>query len=99
MSQVAIIRWLLKHNPAKRPTSKELLRSDLLPAPKMEEAALNEVLRSAISDPDSRSYHHMLNTIFSQPVLPAKDFAYDNDFYKVSWQVPSCALSHSAGLP
>ena len=79
-----MIRWLLHHNPTLRPTCKELLKSELLPPPQMEEAELNEVLRSAIANPESKSYRHMLNAVFAQPVLPAMDFAYDNEFYRVS---------------
>ena len=43
--QAYIIRWLLNHDPSQRPTAQELLASDYLPPPQMEEAELNEVLR------------------------------------------------------
>jgi len=82
--QAHIIRWLLNHDPAKRPTSKELLKCDYLPPPQMEESELHEVLRSTIANPDSAPYKNMIQTIFTQSVaLPAADFAYDNDFYRV----------------
>lgn len=43
--QTHIVRWLLDHEPSHRPTAQELLQSDYLPPPQMEEAELNEVLR------------------------------------------------------
>ena len=51
----------------------------------MEEAELNEVLRSTIANPDSKLYKRMIDAIFSQPITPAMDFAYDNELYKVSY--------------
>ena len=82
--QAYIIRWLLNHDPVKRPTSKELLKCDYLPPPQMEESELHEVLRSTIANPDSTAYKNMIQTMFMQSVaLPAADFAYDNDFYRV----------------
>jgi len=82
--QAHIIRWLLNHDPVKRPTSKELLKCDYLPLPQMEESELHEVLRSTIANPDSAAYKNMIQTMFMQSVAqPAADFAYDNDFYRV----------------
>lgn len=49
----------------------------------MEEAELNEVLRSAISDPQSKSYHRMISALFSQTVSLADDHVYDSDMHKV----------------
>ena len=86
MWQAKIIRWLLNHDPGLRPTSAELLQSELLPPPQLQEAELNEVLRSTISNPDSKSYRNMVSAMFSQNPVPAKDFVYDNDFYKVRGQ-------------
>jgi len=86
LSQAHIIRWLLDHDPARRPTSKELLKSDYLPPPQMEESELHEVLRSTITNPSSTAYKNMIQTIFTRSVaLPAADFAYDNDFYRVEF--------------
>jgi translation initiation factor 2-alpha kinase 4 len=84
-NQAGIIRWLLNHNPMLRPNCKELLQSDLLPPPPLQEAELNEVLRSAIANPDSKCYKHMLTAVFSQPLLPAMDFTYDSEFYRVNF--------------
>ena len=81
--QVHLLRLLLDHDPSRRPTATEILQSEFLPPPQMEEAELNEVLRSTIANPDSKLYKRMIDAIFSQPVTPAMDFAYDNELYKV----------------
>ncbi|CAL1531308.1 unnamed protein product [Lymnaea stagnalis] len=76
-NQAKIIRWLLNHDPALRPTSKELLSSDLLPPPLMQETELSEILRSTICNPQSTSYRYMLNAIFKQNVSPLHEITYD----------------------
>ncbi|XP_055957482.1 eIF-2-alpha kinase GCN2-like isoform X1 [Patella vulgata] len=81
-NQTCIIRSLLNHDPSCRPTSKELLQSDHLPPPQMEEAELNEILRSTISNPQSKSYRRMIDAMFSQPVPLIQHLTYDNDLYK-----------------
>lgn len=81
--QAAVIRWLLDHNPANRPTSKELLQSPLLPPPEMAEAELNEIVKSAIANPNSSSYRRMVSALFCQPVSSVTDLTYDMDLHKV----------------
>lgn len=81
--QSQIIRWLLNHDPARRPTSKELLGSDLLPPPIMQETELSEILRSTICNPQSTSYRYMLNAIFNQNVSSVQELTYDHDIYEV----------------
>ncbi|BFZ11743.1 hypothetical protein BsWGS_14782 [Bradybaena similaris] len=81
-NQSQIIRWLLNHDPARRPTSKELLGSDLLPPPIMQETELSEILRSTICNPQSTSYRYMLNAIFSQNVSSVQELTYDHDIYE-----------------
>ncbi|ELU08630.1 hypothetical protein CAPTEDRAFT_220708 [Capitella teleta] len=94
--QALIVRWLLNHNPMLRPTCKELLQSDRLPPPPLQEAELNEVLRSAIANPESKCYKHMLNAVFSQPLTPAMDFTYDSDFYRTvgNWSLRPLLAQH-----
>ncbi|KAK3093827.1 hypothetical protein FSP39_020697, partial [Pinctada imbricata] len=81
-NQTYVIKWLLNHDPAQRPTSKELIQSDHLPPPQMEEAELNEILRSTISDPHSKSYRRMISAMFSQTINAADDLMYDSDLHK-----------------
>lgn len=75
---------LMSHDPSQRPTSAELLKSEYMPPPQLEEAEQNEILRSTISDPQSRAYKRLCNELFSQSVTSADDHLYDSDFHKVS---------------
>ena len=79
--QVELIRMMLTHNTEQRPLTEELLQSELLPPPVMEESELNEVLRSTIANPESRAYKLMVHTLHSQPVDIATDFTYDLDMH------------------
>uniref|UniRef100_T1IQL0 non-specific serine/threonine protein kinase n=1 Tax=Strigamia maritima TaxID=126957 RepID=T1IQL0_STRMM len=85
LHQAHIIRWLLSHDVDGRPTSLELLQSEYLPPPQMEEAELQEMLRHTINNPQSKSYKHMISALFKQEVTPATDFTYDMDYYKGSF--------------
>ncbi|XP_064601948.1 eIF-2-alpha kinase GCN2-like [Liolophura sinensis] len=82
-NQAKVLRLLLNHDPSQRPSSQELLQSDYLPPPLMEEAELNEVLRSTISNPQSKTYRHMISAMLCQPVNPATDLTYDMDDRKM----------------
>ncbi|XP_048732268.2 eIF-2-alpha kinase GCN2-like [Ostrea edulis] len=81
-NQTHIIKWLLNHDPTKRASTKELLQSEYLPPPQMEEEELDEILRSTIADPHSKAYRHMLSALFSQSVNAADDLLFDSEFYK-----------------
>lgn len=81
--QEQLLRLLLDHDPAKRPTSKELLQSEFIPPPQMEVAELNEILRSTISDPQSKSYRRLMDSLFAQSVRPDYDLLYETDLHKV----------------
>ena len=81
--QTHLLRWLLNHDPSVRPTSRELLQSDYLPPPQMEEAELNEILRSTLANPQSKAHRRMLDAIFSQQLTLGYDLTYDVDIYKV----------------
>ncbi|OWF52320.1 Eukaryotic translation initiation factor 2-alpha kinase 4 [Mizuhopecten yessoensis] len=83
-NQTCIIIWLLNHDPSKRPTSTELLQSSFLPPPQLEEAELNEVLRSTISNTNSKAYRRMIGALFSQTINSAVDVLYDTDYHKVA---------------
>ncbi|XP_069510004.1 eIF-2-alpha kinase GCN2 [Ambystoma mexicanum] len=80
--QKRVITWLLDHDPAARPTAVELLKSDLLPPPQMEESELHEVLHHTLANIDGKAYRTMMGQIFSQRVSPAMDYTYDSDILK-----------------
>ncbi|XP_067895792.1 eIF-2-alpha kinase GCN2 isoform X2 [Heterodontus francisci] len=92
--QRLIVGWLLNHDPAKRPTAVELLKSKYLPPPQMEESELHEMLRHALANTSSKVYRTMVTQIFSQHITPAMDFTYDIDIYKVSFSASYAMVRH-----
>ncbi|XP_063427677.1 eIF-2-alpha kinase GCN2-like [Mytilus trossulus] len=81
-NQTGILKMLMNHDPSQRPTSAELLKSEYMPPPQLEEAEQNEILRSTISDPHSKAYKRLINELFSQTITSADDHLYDSDFHK-----------------
>lgn len=78
-----MIEWLLKHDPALRPTAQELLKSELLPPPQMEESELHEVLQHTMANVNGKAYRTMVAQLFAQNISPVTDYTYDIDLYKV----------------
>ncbi|XP_067152724.1 eIF-2-alpha kinase GCN2 isoform X8 [Apteryx mantelli] len=85
--QRLVITWLLNHDPAARPTAVELLKSEHLPPPQMEESELHEVLHHTLANVDGKAYRTMMSQIFSQRISPAIDYTYDSDMLKGSFSV------------
>ncbi|NXU52113.1 E2AK4 kinase, partial [Turnix velox] len=85
--QRSVISWLLNHDPAARPTAVELLKSEHLPPPQMEESELHEVLHHTLANVDGKAYRTMMSQIFSQRISPAIDYTYDSDMLKGSFSV------------
>lgn len=81
-NQTSILKMLMNHDPSQRPTSAELLKSEYMPPPQLEEAEQNEILRSTISDPHSKAYKRLINGLFSQTMTSADDYLYNSDFHK-----------------
>ncbi|XP_055627354.1 eIF-2-alpha kinase GCN2 [Toxorhynchites rutilus septentrionalis] len=63
---VQAIRWLLNHDHAKRPTTEELLSSDLIPRIRMEAEEIQDVIRQVLANPQSKDYKHLIARCFSQ---------------------------------
>uniref|UniRef100_A0A6J0TZA8 non-specific serine/threonine protein kinase n=1 Tax=Pogona vitticeps TaxID=103695 RepID=A0A6J0TZA8_9SAUR len=85
--QKMVIAWLLNHDPSKRPTAMELLKSEHLPPPQMEESELHEVLHHTLANIDGKAYRTMMGQIFSQRISPAIDYTYDSDILKGSFSI------------
>ncbi|XP_053138825.1 eIF-2-alpha kinase GCN2 [Hemicordylus capensis] len=90
--QKLVIAWLLNHDPSKRPTAMELLKSEHLPPPQMEESELHEVLHHTLANVDGKAYRTMMGQIFSQRISPAIDYTYDSDLLKGSFSVRSAKI-------
>lgn len=91
-TQRKVIEWLLKHDPALRPTTQELLKSDLLPPPQMEESELHEVLQHTMANINGKAYRTMVSQLFAQNTSPVMDFTYDIDLHKGSFSFNGAKL-------
>ncbi|XP_064415795.1 eIF-2-alpha kinase GCN2 [Latimeria chalumnae] len=80
--QQIVISWLLNHDPAKRPSAVELLKSELLPPPEMEASELHEVLQHTLANVNRKAYRTMVSQIFAQHITPGIDYTYDSDMQK-----------------
>ncbi|XP_067942850.1 eIF-2-alpha kinase GCN2-like [Watersipora subatra] len=78
--QMAVLRWVLNHDPSKRPSSSELLQSEYLP--RMEEEKVHQLFKSMLGNPQTKDYKKIMSAIFSQPISRKFDFTYDNDIHK-----------------
>uniref|UniRef100_A0AAV2JI99 non-specific serine/threonine protein kinase n=1 Tax=Knipowitschia caucasica TaxID=637954 RepID=A0AAV2JI99_KNICA len=84
-TQRDVIEWLLNHDPAFRPTAQELLKSELLPPPQMEESELHEVLQHTMANVNGKAYRTMVGQLFAQNMSPVMDYTYDIDLHKGSF--------------
>uniref|UniRef100_A0A3Q1GCR3 Eukaryotic translation initiation factor 2 alpha kinase 4 n=1 Tax=Acanthochromis polyacanthus TaxID=80966 RepID=A0A3Q1GCR3_9TELE len=91
-TQRKVIEWLLKHDPALRPTAQELLKSELLPPPQMEESELHEVLQHTMANVNGKAYRTMVGQLFAQNTSPVMDFTYDIDMHKGSFSFNGAKL-------
>lgn len=82
--QRKVIEWLLNHDPALRPTAQELLKSELLPPPQLEESELHEVLQHTMANINGKAYRTMVGQLFAQNTSPVMDYTYDIDLHKVA---------------
>ncbi|CAK1550132.1 unnamed protein product [Leptosia nina] len=73
--QIHVIRWLLHHDPASRPTSAELLASEHVPRT-VPEGALSGLLSHTLSERGSRAYQRLISACLDQKPSPAEDFTY-----------------------
>lgn len=91
-TQRTVIQWLLNHDPALRPTAQELLKSELLPPPQMEESELHEVLQHTMANVNGKAYRTMVGQLFAQNTSPVMDYTYDIDLHKGSFNFTSAKL-------
>ncbi|XP_053702069.1 eIF-2-alpha kinase GCN2 isoform X1 [Synchiropus splendidus] len=91
-TQKKVIEWLLKHDPVMRPTAQELLKSELLPLPQMEESELHEVLQHTMANIIGKAYRTMVGQLFAQNTSPVMDFTYDIDLHKGTFSFNSAKL-------
>lgn len=69
---------MLNHDPSQRPTSQELLASDLLPPPELEETELQDMARRTLSNVQSKAYKYLISCCLSQDnTTTAADLTYE----------------------
>lgn len=91
-TQRKVIEWLLNHDPALRPTAQELLKSELLPPPQMEESELHEVLQHTMANINGKAYRTMVGQLFAQNTSPVMEYTYDIDLHKGSFSLYGAKL-------
>lgn len=64
--QVKVLKWLLVHDQNLRPFANELLSSDLMPPAQLEASELQEMLRHALANPQSKAYKHLVARCLAQ---------------------------------
>lgn len=60
------IRWLLNHDPYKRPNSTEILQSKYIPLPQLKDTELHEMIQYTLSNSNSKNYKHIIESFFKQ---------------------------------
>ncbi|PBP24200.1 protein kinase [Diplocarpon rosae] len=73
--QADIILSLLNHSPKDRPSSSELLKSGRIPV-QMEDETIRQAL-AGLTDSKSPYYDKMMQALFTIPINPAKDYAWE----------------------
>lgn len=82
MQHTNLIRWMLNHDPTKRPNTQELLQSDFLPPPLVEEAEMKEMVRHTLSNTQSKAYKHLIDSCMAQKMSLAQEISYDMEVTK-----------------
>lgn len=77
--QATLIKWLLNHDVAKRPSSQQLLQSEHVPPPVVEECHLRDLIRHTLSNTQLKNYKYLIASCFNQKLPEAQDITYDRD--------------------
>ncbi|KAL4949097.1 anticodon binding domain of tRNAs-domain-containing protein [Aspergillus filifer] len=78
VDQGKIIKSLLSHNPAERPSAADLLHSGQIPL-QVEEETFRRAIMHLLSDPSSPDYKKILSAMFSQSPKKVEDITWDMD--------------------
>ncbi|XP_073387701.1 eIF-2-alpha kinase GCN2-like isoform X2 [Physcomitrium patens] len=69
--QAKLVKWLTAAQPSERPSAVQLLRSELIP-PRMQDEALNDILRTIQNAEDTTVYDQVVAAIFDDDRLKEK---------------------------
>lgn len=62
---------------SQRPSSDEVLQSDDIPPPVLEECELRELIRHTLNNPQLKAYKYLVESCFKQRTSAAQDLTYD----------------------
>lgn len=79
-----MLKWLLNHDQTLRPTTEELLSSDLLPPAQLEDSELQEMLRHALANPQSKSYKSLVARCLHQQGDAVLELSYHLGFVQTN---------------
>eukprot|EP01138_Halocafeteria_seosinensis_P012644 gb/GECG01012919.1/.p1 GENE.gb/GECG01012919.1/~~gb/GECG01012919.1/.p1 ORF type:complete len:1513 (+),score=256.97 gb/GECG01012919.1/:1-4539(+) len=87
---VILLRWLLLHDPSKRPSADDVLESNLLPRRgEIDEGYLEEAIR-VVSQRGSATHAKLMQSLFGQPTEDTVDFTFEID--------PASTKSYSSSI-
>lgn len=76
---IELIRLLLSHDVAARPTSEKLIISNLLPSMGLKERECQNIIKQVVQNRQARTHKHMLRLLFEQNDSYVDDFVFDFD--------------------
>lgn len=76
-NSVDLIKWLLHHDPLQRPTTMEILKSQLLPPPTAEERKFIQTLEAKLENVRSSDYQEILNLVFKPCARPELEATFE----------------------
>lgn len=74
---IELIKLLLTHDVATRPTSEKLLASNLLPSVGLKERECQNVIKQVVQNRQARTHKHMIRLLFEQDDSYVDDFVFD----------------------
>ncbi|XP_026478484.1 eIF-2-alpha kinase GCN2 [Ctenocephalides felis] len=77
--QIPLINWLLNHDALQRPSSSELLVSDLVPPVRLEDRNLFEMIKLVLNNPKGKPYKHLVVKCLEQRNDESLDITYHVD--------------------
>ena len=75
--EIDLVGNLLQHDSSLRLSSSQLLDSEYLPGPEIEEREEQNIIRRAVLNPRNKIYKYMLNLLFQKEGRKVDDYAYD----------------------
>lgn len=95
---IELIRLLLTHDVAARPTSEKLSTSNLLPSVGSKEREHQNIIKQVVQNRQARTHKHMLRLLFEQNDSYVDDFVFDYEDVELKHTSSSTFKSETHGL-